>query len=71
MDSVRAGAERTAMIDRAQHDRAFRARLRYQPTEAAAQMGLNLRDSEWAGLRDLVYSYHVRAGITDETGTEM
>ena len=44
-----------ALIDRTQHDRAFRARLRHEPVRAAAEMGLTLRDSEWAGLRALVY----------------
>ena len=44
-----------ALIDRAHHDRAFRAALRRDPVQAAAQMGLTLLDAEWAGLRDLLY----------------
>jgi hypothetical protein len=48
------GAQLVALIDRAQHDKAFLTVLRDDPVRAAATMGLTLRDSEWAGLRDLV-----------------
>jgi len=43
-----------ALIDRARHDRAFRKELREEPVAAAQRMGLTLRDSEWAGIRDLL-----------------
>lgn len=43
-----------ALIDRARHDRAFGVDFRREPIEAAQRMGLTLRDSEWAALRDLL-----------------
>jgi hypothetical protein len=43
-----------ALADRARHDRAFRASLRHDAVATAARFGLTLRDSEWAGLRDLL-----------------
>jgi hypothetical protein len=43
-----------ALVDRARHDRAFGADLRREPIKTADRMGLHLRDSEWAGLRDLL-----------------
>jgi len=30
--------------------------LRDDPVRAVAQMGVTLRDSEWAGLRELLYA---------------
>jgi len=60
MDAEARDPERAAqlaeLIDRLQHDRAFRTRLRDDPVRAAAQVGVTLRDSEWAGLRDLLYA---------------
>jgi hypothetical protein len=43
-----------ALVDRARHDRAFAACLRREPVSTARQMQLELRDSEWSGLRDLL-----------------
>jgi len=43
-----------ALVDRARHDRAFCAELRREPVGTARRFGLELYDSEWAGLRDLL-----------------
>ena len=43
-----------ALVDRAQHDRAFGADLRREPVSTAARMGLNLSDAEWNGLREFL-----------------
>ena len=40
-----------ALVDRAGHDRAFRAALRGEPVSTAAPLGLTLSDAEWNGLR--------------------
>jgi hypothetical protein len=60
MDAEAPGPGRAAqfaeLVDRVRHDRTFRARLRADPVRAVAQMGVTLRDSEWAGLRELLYA---------------
>jgi hypothetical protein len=40
-----------ALVDRAQHDRAFGAELRREAVSTAARVGLRLSDAEWNGLR--------------------
>src|SRR5437762_437176 len=49
-------AQLADLIDRIQRDRPFRTRFRDDPVRAAAQVGLTPCDSEWAGLRDLLYA---------------
>jgi hypothetical protein len=43
-----------ALIDRALHDARFRARLCHDPTRAAAELGLELSATDWAGVRILM-----------------
>jgi hypothetical protein len=42
------------LVDRARHDRGFRAELRREPVGTVRRLGMDLYDSEWAGLRALL-----------------
>jgi hypothetical protein len=48
------GALLISLVDRARHDRRFGSALRDNPVATVGQLGIILRDSEWAGLRELL-----------------